>query len=284
VSTLYVVATPIGNLEDVTLRALRVLTEVPLVAAEDTRVTARLLSRHNIKARTVSFHAHSGPRRVGELLAALAEGDVAMVTDAGTPGISDPGAILVAAAREAGHRVEAVAGPSAVTAALSAAGMAADRFTFLGFLPRTAGERAALLGTVAELPWPLVMFEAPHRVRSTLTALGEALGDRETTVLRELTKVHEEAWHGTLTQARAEWAEREPRGEFTIVVAGAAEASPDPWSDDAILAAMTKLRREDVGARDASRLVAASAGVPAREVYALWHRGQDGAAESEGEE
>lgn len=269
--TLYVVGTPIGNLEDITLRALATLSAVQVVAAEDTRIVARLLVRHGIQTPTISFHAHSTPKRRAELLSRLDSGDIALVTDAGTPGISDPGSELVADARANGHAVEPIPGPSAVTAALSAAGISADRFTFLGFLPRGRKDRAEILATVARLPWPLVLFEAPHRIRATLAALAVELGDRPVAVLRELTKLHEESWTGTLQGASAEWSAREPRGEFTLVISPAAPEPAEAWGDDAILEAFSHLRNDGVGARAASRLVAASAGRTARDIYALWH-------------
>ncbi len=271
VGTLYVVGTPIGNLEDVTLRALATLKSVQIVAAEDTRIVVRLLSRHGIQTPTLSYHAHSTPKRRADILARLDTGDVALVTDAGTPGISDPGADLVAAARALGHAVEPIPGPSAVTAALSAAGVSADRFTFLGFPPRARRERTELLATVAALPWPIVCFEAPHRLRATLAALIAALGDRPVMVMRELTKLHEEAWTGTLSGASDEWRDREPRGEFTLVISAAAPEVAVIWSDQAVLAAMARQRDDGVGTREASRKVAAGAGRSAREVYTLWH-------------
>jgi 16S rRNA (cytidine1402-2'-O)-methyltransferase len=225
-ATLHLVATPIGNLEDVTLRALRVLREADLVLAEDTRRTRVLLDRHGIAARPRSLHAHNEAARTAEVLAALAAGrDVALVSDAGTPLVSDPGERLVAAVLAAGHGVVPVPGPSAVLAALTASGLPTARFAFLGFLPRRPGRRAARLASWRGRPETLVLFESPHRTASTLRALAETLGGgRRACVARELTKIHEELVRGTL----AELAERfagGARGEVTLVVEGDREPS-----------------------------------------------------------
>jgi 16S rRNA (cytidine1402-2'-O)-methyltransferase len=271
VGTLYVVGTPIGNLEDVTLRALRVLAEAAVIAAEDTRVTRRLLARHGIATPLVSCHEHSTPRARADLVARLSGGDVALVTDAGTPGVSDPGAALVAEARAAGHAVVPVPGPSAVGAALSVAGLAGERFLFLGFPPRRPAERRAALAAVAEESGSLVLFEAPHRLAACLADLAAVLGaDRAICVARELTKLHEEIWHGTLAEAVAHWRDRPPRGEFTLVVAGRLPVAARSWTDEEVRAALTGLRAQGVAAREAARRVAPQAGRPARDVYRLW--------------
>ena len=221
--TLHVVATPIGNLEDVSLRALRVLAEVDVVFAEDTRRTRKLLTRHGIEARPLSLHAHNEQSRIARALEALeGAGQVALVSDAGTPLVSDPGERLVAAAIAAGHRVEAVPGASAVLAALAVAGLSPAPFTFLGFLPRRAGERRRLLASYRSRPETLVLFESPKRIGKTLAELGEALGDRKACVARELTKLHEEARRGRLSEL-ADHYTRETLGEITLVVEGAVE-------------------------------------------------------------
>ncbi len=215
--TLFLVATPIGHLEDITIRALRVLREVSVVAAEDTRRTAGLLAHYGIRTPQVSFHAHNERARTAELLQRLQRGEsIALVSDAGTPLVSDPGHALVRAAREAGIRVEAVPGPSAILAALVSSGLAADTFTFLGFPPAGRRQRDRWLAALAAEPRPVVFFEAPHRLQATLTAAAAVLGTRPIAVAREITKVHEEVLVGTA----AELAERlrEPRGEFTVVV------------------------------------------------------------------
>ncbi len=220
--TLYVVATPIGNLGDITLRAVEVLREVPLVAAEDTRMTRRLWARHGIRTRLVSYHARNAERREPELLAHLADGhDLALVTDAGTPLVSDPGASLVARWVDAGGAVVALPGPSAVLAALVASGIPAPRWAFEGFLPRSGRERRERLARIAEDERATVLFEAPGRVAATLRDLADACGeDRMAAVCRELTKLHEEVRRGSLGALRAAVAERPPRGEVALVVAG----------------------------------------------------------------
>ncbi len=219
---LYVVATPIGNLEDVTLRALAVLRAVPLVAAEDTRLTRRLLARHGIRTRLVSFHARNADRRLPELLAHLEAGaDLALVTDAGTPGISDPGEELVSAWARAGGTVVPIPGPSAVVAAVSAAGIAGPRWVFEGFLPRRGRERRERLARLAADERGAVVFEAANRLAATLADLAAACGpDRAAAVCRELTKLHEAIERGPLgtLAERATRGEIPPRGEVVIVV------------------------------------------------------------------
>jgi 16S rRNA (cytidine1402-2'-O)-methyltransferase len=220
---LHLVSTPIGNLEDVTLRALRVLREADLVLAEDTRHARRLLDRHGIDARLVSLHAHNEAARLAQVLEALAAGRVvALVSDAGTPLVSDPGERLVRSALAAGHEVRAVPGPSAVLAALAVSGLPAGRFRFLGFVPRRAGERNALLDAVAPSPDTLIWFESPRRLGATLAALAARLGPRRACVARELTKLHEEAVRGSLAELAERFAAG-ARGEVTLVVEGAPE-------------------------------------------------------------
>jgi len=219
--TLYLVATPIGNLEDVTLRALRLLAEVPLIAAEDTRHAHVLLEHYGISTPVTSYFAGNERQKLGALLRALEEGDLALVSEAGTPGLSDPGYLLVRAALERGHPVVPVPGASAPIAALVASGLPSDHFLFLGFLPRRAGRRRALLQEVADLPWTLVVFEAPHRLEETLQELADVLGERPLAICRELTKRFEEIWRGTVSQACARFAREAPRGEFTLVIGGA---------------------------------------------------------------
>jgi 16S rRNA (cytidine1402-2'-O)-methyltransferase len=266
--TLYVVATPIGNLEDVTLRALRVLGEADLVLAEDTRRVRILLERHGVSARPVSLHAHNEVARSARVLERLAEGArVALVSDAGTPLVSDPGARLVAAAVEAGHDVVPVPGPSAPLAALSVAGLPVDSFAFLGFLPRRAGARDARLAAWRDRPETLVLFESPRRLVATLRALAHALGDRPACVARELTKRHEELARGRLT-ALAERFANGSRGEVTIVVAGA-QAADAPAVDAGALERTIRERLAAGGrAREIAADVARATGLPRREVYA----------------
>lgn len=216
-STLYVVATPIGNLEDVTLRALRVLGEVEIIAAEDTRVTSRLLARHGLRKPMLSYRAPVEVRVMPRVLEALERGDVALVADAGTPTLSDPGQRLVDAAWQAGHRVVPLPGPSAVTAALAAAGYGGTSFCFAGYLPRKPGELRRFFESLRRAEGPTIAFESPHRVRRSLTVLSEVLPDRPVAVARELTKLHEQVLRGTAAEVLA--ALGEPvRGEITLVV------------------------------------------------------------------
>lgn len=218
-STLFVVATPIGNLEDVSARALRVLGEVGAIAAEDTRVTARLLSRHGIRKPLISYRAPVERRGLPRVMAALEGGDVALVSDAGTPAISDPGQALVTAAWAAGHKVVPIPGPSSVTAALSIAGYRGPGFTFIGYLPRKPGEMRRLLASLDADSRPAVAFESPFRIRKSLALIADSMPVRSVTLTRELTKVHEEVLRGTASEVLAALGDRS-RGEFTIVISG----------------------------------------------------------------
>ena len=265
--TLYVVATPIGNLEDITLRAVRVLREVNLIAAEDTRTTRVLLRKHNILTRLVSYNEHNMRRRTPELMAALTTGDLALVSEAGSPGVSDPGHELIAATIDAGFPVVSIPGPSAVVTALIASGLPMRQFTFLGFLPRRAGERRRTLSIAAGEARTTVFFESPHRIRATLEAMGEALGDRRIAVCRELTKAFEEIFRGTPSEALAHFLE--PRGEFTIVVDGASPGAVSQ-SEAEVRAELKRLRADGATAKDAVSAVSAGFGSPKREVYRLW--------------
>ena len=264
--SLYIVATPIGNLEDITLRALRVLKEASLIAAEDTRMTRKLLTHFDIHTPLTSYNDHNRAQKIPVILNALERGDVSLVSDAGTPIISDPGLELVQAVLDRGLTVVSVPGPSAVITALSVSGMPADHFLFLGFLPRRKGERQGLLLSVAELPYTLVLYEAPHRLQQTLADLEEALGDRPMAAVREATKVFEEVFRGTVSQCREHFVN--PRGEFTLVIGGKAVAqTPQPHKADEML---RTLLRQGIPSREARERVAAETGVPRREVYRLW--------------
>ena len=264
--------TPIGNLEDVTTRAVRVLGQVSLVAAEDTRVTRRLLAHLGIRARLVSYHQHNWQGQLPTVLQSLESGDVALVCDAGMPGVSDPGSELVSAAAGAGFPVEVVPGPSALTAAPAVSGLSGDQFMFLGFLSRRRKERRQRLRSVASLDVTLVAFEAPHRVKTTLQDLLEELGDRRIAVCRELTKLHEEVFRGTISEA-LEWAQA-PRGEYVLVVQGAEEpAQPEatrPGQDAAALEQLARLRASGVKAKEAVAQVAETLHMPKNRVYRLW--------------
>ncbi len=267
--TLFVVATPIGNLEDVSLRALRVLREAPLIAAEDTRTTRRLLDRHGISSRLMAYTDHNKRMRIPALLAHLEHADLALVSEAGTPAISDPGEDLVAAAAAAGHAVVSVPGASAVLAALVASGLPSRTFLYLGFLPRTSAERRRLFASVAQLPHTLVVYESPHRVRAALADALAALGDRPAAICRELTKVHEEVLRTSLAGALAQVTA--PRGEFTLVIGGA-PALPRPAAAhvDGVPERLAQLVADGHSVRDAVAQVAAATGLPKRQVYDTW--------------
>jgi 16S rRNA (cytidine1402-2'-O)-methyltransferase len=219
---LYVVGTPIGNLEDISVRALRVLREVGLIAAEDTRRTRRLLSAYDIDTPLTSYHEHSNKAKLNQLLGHLEREDVALVSEAGMPGLSDPGYDLVVAAIDRGICVVAVPGPSAVITALVVSGLPTDQFVYVGFLPRRKGQRQRLLGSMCDESRTIVAFEAPHRLTEALTDIGGILGDRRVSVCRELTKVHEEIFRGTVSQAREHFTQ--PRGEFSLVIEGKTRA------------------------------------------------------------
>lgn len=274
--TLYLVATPIGNLEDITLRALRILREVPLIAAEDTRHTRKLLTHFNISTSTISYHEHSPQAQRDIILAALATGDVALVSDAGTPAVSDPGQDLVRAAIAAGCPVIPIPGPTAAISALIASGLPTDHFTFLGFLPRKSTDRRALLEQVRLSPYTLILYEAPHRLLSCLDDLLAILGDREIAVARELTKLHEAWLRGSLAAIGARYASGEltPRGEYTLVVAGTlatpATARDESHStEDRARARLGDLLSQGLATREAAARVAREIGLTRREAYAL---------------
>lgn len=277
--TLYVVATPIGNLEDLSFRALRVMREVRLIAAEDTRATGRLLARHGIETPLTSYFEHNKLAKVEAILAALEEGDVALVSEAGMPGISDPGYELVVAAIERGKIVVPVPGPSAVIAALAVSGLPTDQFTYLGFLPRRAAQRRRLLASVAAEPRTLVAYEAPHRLLETLDDVAAVLGDRRLAVARELTKVHEEVVRGTVAEVKAHFLAASPRGEITLVIAGAERLRARAETDD-LCRALREAREAGKSGREAVDTVAAATGLPRRVVYRQWltlEREQEGA-------
>lgn len=268
--SLYVVATPLGNLRDLTLRARDILASADVVAAEDTRVTATLLARFGVAARAVSVHAHNEARRADEIVARLAAGQsVALVSDAGTPGISDPGARVVQAARAAGYRVVPVPGPSAVAAAVSAAGLAAERFVFVGFLPAQAKVRRELLALLAALPFALVFYEAPHRVRATVAELAARLAGRELVVARELTKAFETIVRVPLAEADAWFAadRNRERGEFVLIADAPSTLPVAPELSADVERWLASLVAELPPAR-AAKVVAAMTGVSRDVLYA----------------
>lgn len=219
---LYVIATPMGNLEDISLRALRLLQEVKLIAAEDTRTTRHLLSAHNIKTPLTSYHEHSKRAKLDYLLDYLKKEDLALVSEAGMPGLSDPGYELIVAAIEHGISVVPIPGASAVITALVVSGLPTDQFLYVGFLPRRKGQRQRLLSSIVDEQRTIVAFETPHRIREALSDIEESLGNRRISVCRELTKVHEEIFRGRVSQAREHF--DEPRGEFTLVIEGKTRA------------------------------------------------------------
>jgi len=222
VPALYIIATPIGNLEDISLRALRLLGEVKLIAAEDTRITRRLLNAYNIKTPLTSYHEHSKRAKLDYLLSYLEKEDLALVSEAGMPGLSDPGYELIIAAIGRGISVVPIPGASAVITALVVSGLPTDQFLYLGFLPRRRGQRQRLLTSLVDEPRTIVAFETPHRLKEAFSDIEEILGDRRISVCRELTKVHEEIFRGRVSQAREHFTE--PRGEFSLVIEGKTRA------------------------------------------------------------
>lgn len=263
--TLYLVGTPIGNLRDLTDRARQTLAAVDLVAAEDTRRTGRLLSGLGIKARMVSFFEGNEEERVPELLGALAGGaDVAVVSDAGMPGLSDPGYKLVGACIEAGIAVDVIPGPSAVVSALVVSGLPTDRFTFEGFLPRSGKARSERLEAMAREPRTIVLFESPRRVTSTLRDLISACGERRVAVVRELTKLHQEVIRGRLSEVLELLDSRELRGEVVLVVEGGQRPAPN---EEEALRLAASLVRDGARKREAARRISELTGVPASRIY-----------------
>jgi 16S rRNA (cytidine1402-2'-O)-methyltransferase len=268
---LYVVATPLGNLGDLSARAMEVLRAVPVVAAEDTRRTRGLLSHLGASPRLLSYHAHSEEPRLETLLEILHDGrDVALVSDAGTPVVSDPGTDLVAAARASGVTVVPIPGPSAVATALSAAGLRGDRYLFLGFIPRKGSERARLLARAVAEEWSVVFFEAPPRLTDLLEDLARAVGgSRRAVVARELTKLHEEFRAGTLAELAGYYSEHPPRGEITIVLEGTgAPAEPPDRTGEAVEQA-TLLLAEGLTRREVVRRISETLGLPRNDAYRL---------------
>jgi 16S rRNA (cytidine1402-2'-O)-methyltransferase len=268
---LYVVATPLGNLGDLSVRAMEVLRAVPVVAAEDTRRTRGLLSHLGASPRLLSYHAHSEEPRLETLLEILHDGrDVALVSDAGTPVVSDPGTDLVAAARASGVTVVPIPGPSAVATALSAAGLRGDRYLFLGFVPRKGSERARLLARAAAEEWSVVFFEAPPRLTDLLEDLARVVGgSRRAVVARELTKLHEEFRAGTLTELTGYYSEHPPRGEITIVLEGTGTPAEPPDRTGEAVEQATLLLAEGLTRREVVRRISETLGLPRNDAYRL---------------
>ena len=266
---LYVVATPIGNLEDISLRALRILREVKLIAAEDTRKTKRLLTTYGIKTPMTSYHEHNKLTKLDYILDYLKDGDVALVSEAGTPGMSDPGYELIAAANQRGFPVIPIPGPSAVITALVISGMPTDRFLYLGFLPRKVNSRRQLLESLTNEYATNVVLESPHRVRATLNDILLILGDRQIAVCRELTKIYEEVFRGTIRQAITHFTE--PRGEFTLVIEGKREKNK-PQLTGEIEKRLHYMYLSGATAREVTTKVAAETGLSRKELYRAWLR------------
>ncbi len=264
--TLYIVATPIGNLEDISLRALRILGEVALIAAEDTRKTRRLLSAYGIKTPLTSYHEHNKEAKLPYLLSRLESGDIALVSEAGMPGISDPGYELVVAVAQRSASIVPIPGPSILVTALAVSGLPTDQFVYLGFLPRRQTQRRRSLEKIAADERTLVAFEAPHRLVATLGDILSVLGDRRIAVCREMTKLYEEVFRGTVSAALAHF--KEPRGEFTLVIEG------KPKGDRALTVPLEgELRRlyeQGLSAKEAISEVAEATGASKRELYRLW--------------
>lgn len=266
--TLYLVATPIGNLEDISARALRILSESSLIAAEDTRHTGKLLKHFNIRTRLVSYHEHNKLSRLDQILSELERGNVALVSDAGTPALNDPGYELVRAALQAGYQVSPVPGASAPVAALVASGLPTDAFLYLGYLPRQPSLRRAAIQAVGNLPYTLIFLESPHRVVEALSDLEAILGDRPAAIARELTKLHEEILRGSLSQARAHFETNPPRGEFTLVIGGQT-SQPETWDEQRLRQAAAGGLLQGITPSRLAATLAVESGWKRRDVYNL---------------
>jgi len=267
--SLYIVATPIGNLEDISLRALRILREVKLIAAEDTRKTKRLLGAYDIKTPTTSYHERNKWTKLDYILRYLESGDVALVSEAGTPGMSDPGYELIVAANEKGIPVVPIPGSSAIITALIVSGLPTQRFTYLGFLPRKANSRRRLLESVADEYGTIIALEAPHRLLKALNDIQLVFGDREMAVCRELTKIHEEVFRGKVSQAIDHFIE--PRGEFTLIIAGK-KGKDEPQLTEGIEKRLYNMRLSGIKAKEAIAQIASQTGLSKKELYQAWLR------------
>ncbi len=265
--TLYVVATPVGNLEDISLRALRTLREVKLIAAEDTRRTKRLLITYDIKTPMTSYHERNKWTKLDYILGCLEEGDVALVSNAGTPGIADPGYELIVAANQRGIPVVPIPGPSVAIMALVVSGLPTERFVYVGFLPHKASGRRRLLKSVADEYGTIVILETPHRLLAALNDILLVLGDRKIAVCRELTKIHEEVFRGRVSQAIEHFTE--PRGEFTLVVEGRGEKDKPQLTED-IERQLHHMRQSGVTAKEAIARVSKETGLSRKELYRAW--------------
>lgn len=282
---LYVVATPIGNLEDISLRALRILSEVKLIAAEDTRKTRRLLMKYDIKTPMTSYFEHNKMTKLDYILEQLQDNDIALVSEAGMPGISDPGYELIKAAGQRGMDVVPVPGPSAVTTALAVSGLPTDRFLYAGFLPPKTNDRKRALKSVAEESGTIILLETPHRLTAALNDILEILGDRNLAVCRELTKLHEEIFRGTVRQSIDYFTK--PRGEFTLIIEGKSKEEKSDITED-VEKQLHELYLRGVKAKEAVGAVSDQTGLSKKKLYkswlkldVVWQRGQDSCKNTE---
>ena len=266
---LYLVATPIGNLEDMSPRAVRILRESVLIAAEDTRHTGTLLKHFEIKSPLTSYFEHNKINKLDRILEALATGDVALVSDAGTPAINDPGYELVQAALASGFDVRPVPGPSAPIAALTVSGLPTDAFLYLGYLPHKSSERCKSLSQVSDLTYTLVFLESPHRIVDSLADILSVLGDRRICVAREMTKLFEEFWRGPVSGAIEYFKSKEPRGEFTLVIEGKKTEDRGRWTEEELLEAIKKELQAEKSAKEISAGLAEASGWNKKEIYSL---------------
>jgi len=264
---LYIVATPIGNLEDISLRALRILREVNLIAAEDTRQTKRLLNAYDIKTPMTSYHEHNKWAKLEYILNSLKGGDIALVSNAGMPGMSDPGYELIVAASKRGIPVVPIPGASVVITALVISGLPTDKFIYLGFLPRKSNSRRRLFETVADEQGTIVALESPHRLSAALNDILLVLGDRRVAICRELTKIHEEVFRGRISQAIEHFTE--PRGEFTLVIEGKSEGNKPQLTPD-IERQLRHMRQSGLAAKEVIARVASETGLSKKELYRAW--------------
>lgn len=264
---LYIVPTPIGNLEDITLRALRILKEVQLIAAEDTRTTRVLLDHYDITTPMVSYHEYNKLQRLEDIFQALDTGDVALVSDAGTPGISDPGYELITAAIEHDVNIIPLPGANAAVAAIVASGMPTDSFLYLGFPPRKTSHLRQFVEALRDEKRTMVFYESPHRIRKTLSVLAEILGDRPAALARELTKLHEEILRGDLTDLIVHFTEAQPRGEITLVVRGKPEDEILVWDETRVRAALAARLADGEKRSRAVKAVATESGWDRRTLY-----------------
>ena len=266
---LYLVATPIGNLEDISARALRILREATLIAAEDTRHTGSLLKHFEIKSQLTSYFEHNKLNKLDFILEKLSEGDVALVSDAGTPAINDPGYELVKAALASGFDVRPVPGPSSPIAALTVSGLPTDSFLYLGYLPSKANERRKALTQVVDQPHTLIFLESPHRIVDSLEDILATLGDRQICVAREMTKMYEEYWRGQVSAAIEYFKSKDPRGEFTLVIEGKKKEESGKWDEEILLNAIKNELKAEKSAKEISAELAEQSGWNKKEVYAL---------------